>query len=62
MPQISDFQHKVITLFKTEHPTWGKQMCEEVLPHFFGEISKRQFYYTVSNMRNKGAEASSMRK
>jgi len=58
MPQLTDFQRQVIVIFKTENPTWGLGRCAEVLPQFFSHITKNQFSWVVSRMKEDGEDAS----
>lgn len=62
MPHVSDFQREVITLFKTENPTWGLMKCRQILPNFFGAISKRQMDRVNLRIKDGGAQASKQRK
>ena len=53
MPQLTDFQRQVIVLFKSEHPTWGLGKCSEILPNFFGAITKNQFTLVVKRIKEQ---------
>ena len=61
MEQLTDFQRKVIVLFKEENPTWGLTKCSEVLPNFFSKISKRQMDRVVSNLKRHGSPVAASR-
>ena len=60
--QVTDFQHEVIVLFKTENPKWGLSKCKEILPEFFGNISQNQFPYVVSKLKNENVDSARKRK
>ena len=62
MPQLSDVQCEVISIFKLEHPTWGYKKCCEILPQYFGAIHQRQFDGVVDQLKEEGYEAAKKRK
>lgn len=62
MTQLTDFQRKVIVLFKEEHTTWGLSKCAEVLPNFFSKISKRQMDRVVAYLKREGSPVAGSRK
>lgn len=62
MPQLSDVQREVITIFKLEHPTWGYKKCCEILPQYFGAIHQSQFDGVVAKLKQEGHEAAKKRK
>ena len=55
MTHLTDFQRQVIVLFKEEQPTWGHTRCAEILPNFFGEISKTQMDRVYRTMKQKSS-------
>lgn len=62
MTHLTDFQRRVIVLFKEEQPNWGLTKCAEILPNFFSEISKHQMDRVYRAMRNNGSEEAIYRK
>ena len=56
LTQLTDFQRQVIVLFKEEQPTWGLTKCSEILPNFFGNISKTQVDRVYRSLKRKGPE------
>ena len=45
--QLTDFQRKIIVLFKEENPAWGLKQCSAVLPNVFSKITKRGAVFQV---------------
>ena len=62
MPQLSDFHHEVIVLFKKEHATWSLRKCREVLPVFFGEITTDQYKGLAAALKSGKSPAAKKRK
>ena len=61
MTHLTDFQRRVIVLFKEEHPTWGWKKCADILSNFFSDISKNQMDRVYRTMRSNSSEEASHR-
>lgn len=62
MSHLTDFQREVIVMFKREQPTWGLEKCRQILPGFFGNISKNQLDRVYRNLRSDGSPVARRRR